>query len=94
MICPYSLEIRAHVRYNPRTNKFDDLSIGREGSSTVVRIRTDPCQYEKLVEADYIKIKGFKYELNRPPVIKAVGGLETVCEAYLEAVETGQRVSS
>jgi len=82
------------VSYNPRATRYDDLSIGREGSSTIARIKCDSCYYDKILEADYFTIKGVKYELNRPPVIKTFGGVRTVVEFFVEAIEFGQRMST
>ena len=84
--------LKALVKWNPRTaDVIERTPAGRE-SSPIVRIKTSRDDFDVVISAEYFLIDGVKCELNEPPTIRGLGTQEELVVAFLISVEPGNDV--
>jgi len=88
---PY--KVKALIRWNPTAGEMEVSPVGREGHS-VVRIKTEPCYYEKVRDSEFIIVDGVRCELIRPPILKGIGKRDAAVVAFLSPVEIGKSTKS
>ncbi len=69
---------------------FKDLPAGKEGTNFLI-VKTLACHYDLIARNAIFVVHGnIKCEKSRPPLVRGLGGEETVAEVLLQTTEAGQ----
>jgi len=73
--------------------RYFSLPAGKEGVNFIL-VKTLACHYELLTNNQiFVVHNNIKCEKFRPPMVRGLGGEDTVCEMVLQTSEAGERAS-